>query len=149
MLHEEIDGMIMTARKERSPEKVLVYQAVKNEFLKFRTAKNAGTLDEAAEMGIVRKMIKTRKESAEIFKTAGREDLERKERMEIEILQTLLPKEPEESDYGKVLEDFITTLGDKPFDKTQMGNAIKYLKANLPGADGGIASGVVRKRLEQ
>lgn len=148
MLHEEIDGMIMTARKERSSEKVLVYQAVKNEFLKFRTAKNAGTLDEAAEIGIVRKMIKTRKESADIFKTAGREDLETKERGEIEILQTLLPKEPEENDYIKVLDDFIATL-DKPFDKTQMGNAIKYLKANLPGADGSLASNIVKKKLGQ
>lgn len=149
MLHEEIDKMIMTARKERSPEKVLVYQAVKNEFLKFRTAKNAGTLDEAAEIGIVRKMIKTRKESADVFKTAGREDLESKEREEIEILHTLLPKEPEENDYIRILNDFITTLGDKPFDKAQMGNAIKYLKANLPGADGSVASNIIRKKLEQ
>ena len=75
MLKEKIDKLIGEARLNKEPKKVLVYQAIKNEFLRFTTAKNAKPLDDAAEINILRKMIKERRDAAAMFIEGKRQDL--------------------------------------------------------------------------
>ena len=54
MYNEEINKMIMTSMKSGEKEKAAVYRLLKSEFLKFSTAKDAKTLDDSAEIQIIR-----------------------------------------------------------------------------------------------
>lgn len=147
MFKEKINEMIMTSRKAGEKGKVLVYQAVKNEFLKFKTAKNAGILDENAEIKLIQKMLKERQESAVIYAQNGRKDLAEKESFEVCVLKEMLPAEPNDEDYVAAIDEFVVGLGDKKFDKSQMGACIKFIKNNVLGADGKKCSQFVMARL--
>ena len=57
MYNEEINKMIMTSMKSGEKEKAAVYRLLKSEFLKFNTAKDAKTLDDAAEIQIIREAL--------------------------------------------------------------------------------------------
>ena len=60
MINEQLNKLIMTAMKGGEKARAEVFRAIKSEFLKFQTAKNAKPLDDAAEIGILRKMLKER-----------------------------------------------------------------------------------------
>ena len=94
MYNSEINKMIMTSMKSGEKEKAAVYRLLKSEFLKFTTAKNAKPLDDAAEIQIIRKMVKERQESEKIYLTNNRQDLADNEKAEYSILETLLPQAP-------------------------------------------------------
>lgn len=151
LLQNDIDRMIMMARKNGRKDTLLVYQDIKAEFVKFKTkevpqGEQAPILDEKEELNILNKMIKNRKQSYEIFTASGRTDLADKEAFEIAAIQELLPAAPTEEDYNRVIDEYITTLGDIEFDKSQMGKCIKFVKEKLIGADGKILSQLVQKR---
>ena len=152
MYREKIDEMISACRKEllhnRTEEKnteLLALQALKNEFLKAKTAKNAKPLDDASEISILRKMVTERKESSEIYTKAGRNDIADKESLEASVLEKLLPAAPSEDDINAAIEEFVATVD--VFDKKQMGNCIKFVKAKIPTVDGKQLSQLVMKRL--
>lgn len=89
MIREKIDNLIKQAMFDKDQPRTEVLRAIKNEFLVYQTAKNAKPLDDAAEIAILNKMIKQRKDSAEQYKQAGRVDLESNE---ISFINTFLPK---------------------------------------------------------
>lgn len=142
-LRNKIDSMIMDATKAREREKTEVFKAIKNEFLVFKTAKNAKPLDDAAEISILQKMVKQRKDSAAQFSAGGREDLAIKERFEISVLKELLPKTPTKEDIEEYLRDYY--MDGVP--KAQMGMVIKNVKTALPGADGKMVADIVKQNL--
>ena len=90
MYNEEINKMIMTSMKSGEKEKAAVYRLLKSEFLKFSTAKDAKILDDSAEIQIIRKMVKERKESEKVYADAGRNDLAENEKNEYLILEDFL-----------------------------------------------------------
>lgn len=144
MYKEKIDEMIFNARKEKKSDVVLVYQDVKNEFLKFRTAeKNVGKeLTEDKEIEIIRKMVKARNESGEIYEKAGRAEQAAKEFNEKKILEALLPAGPSEDDIRSTIVKFLD--GRNSITQKEMGQAIKFVKENLKGVDGKVVSDIVK-----
>jgi len=144
MYKEKIDEMIFNARKEKKSDVVLVYQDVKNEFLKFRTAeKNVGKeLTEDKEIEIIRKMVKARNESGEIYEKAGRAEQAAKEFNEKKILEALLPAGPSEDDIRSTIVKFLD--GRDSITQKEMGQAIKFVKENLKGVDGKVVSDIVK-----
>ena len=144
MYKEKIDEMIFNARKEKKSDVVLVYQDVKNEFLKFRTAeKNVGKeLTEDKEIEIIRKMVKARNESGEIYEKAGRAEQAAKEFNEKKILEALLPAGPSEDDIRSTIIKFLD--GRDSITQKEMGQAIKFVKENLKGVDGKVVSDIVK-----
>ena len=144
MYKEKIDEMIFNARKEKKSDVVLVYQDVKNEFLKFRTAeKNVGKeLTEDKEIEIIRKMVKARNESGELYEKAGRAEQAAKEFNEKKILEALLPAGPSEDDIRSTIVKFLD--GRDSITQKEMGQAIKFVKENLKGVDGKVVSDIVK-----
>ena len=143
MYNEEINKMIMTSMKSGEKEKAAVYRLLKSEFLKFNTAKDAKTLDDAAEIQIIRKMVKERKESEKVYADAGRNDLAENERNEYLILEALLPAAPKDEE----IEAFIVASYPDGIEQKQMGNVIKEVKAKWNAADGKTVSELVRKHI--
>lgn len=142
-LRNKIDSMIMESTKAREKEKTEVFKAIKNEFLVFKTAKNAKPLDDAAEISILQKMVKQREDSATQFEAGGRSDLAENERYEISVLKELLPKMPTKADIEEYIHDYYMD----GIPKAQMGMVIKNVKVALPGADGKMVADVVKANL--
>lgn len=143
MLKDNIDKMIMDAVKAKESVKASVYRLIKNEFLKYTTAKNAKPLDEVAEISILQKMVKQREEAVYYCKIANRPDLLEDELSELEVLLTLLPEIPSEEDIIKYLDDYYPN----GIEKKAMGLVIKELKSKFMGVDGKTIADIVKERL--
>ena len=150
MIRENIDNLILTARKERAKDKLLVYQMIKSEFM-YQSTKtdNPVVLDDAEEIKIIKNMVKQKTQAIENYKKLNNSDAVAHEENDIVILNSLLPAAPKQEEYEKVLDDFVASLGDTPLDKKQMGLAIKYIKENLLFADGKLASQIVNSRINK
>jgi uncharacterized protein YqeY len=122
----------MTAMKSGEKDKANVYRLIKNEFLKFSTAKNAGELNEGTEINILQKMVKQREESITNYKAGNRMDLVENEQNEIDIINELLPAVPTEDD----IKNYLATNYPNGVEKKSMGLVIKAIKEALVGADG-------------
>lgn len=145
MINEQLNKLIMTAMKGGEKARAEVFRAIKSEFLKFQTAKNAKPLDDAAEIGILRKMLKEREEDAKLYAEKGRADLAEANEYEASVLADLLPKAASEEDIMTQIEAFIASTGEPTLEKKNMGACVKFVKAALPTADGKTVSTLVMK----
>lgn len=143
MIKENINNMIMAALKDGQKDEAGVYRLVKNEFLKFSTAKNAGELNDSAEVAILQKMIKQRKESIENYNSANRLDLVAIEQSEIDILEKLLPSIATKED----VINYIVDQYPNGIEKSSMGSIIKSIKDKFIGVDGKMVADIVKKSL--
>ena len=135
--------MIMSAIKAGEKDKAGVYKLIKAKLLEFITAKNAGVLNEAAEIKILNKMVKERIDTAAVYTNAGRIDLADNETLEANIIKELLPKEVTKDD----IEKYLNSNYPNGIEKKSMGIVIKEIKEKLIGDDGKLAADIVKTRL--
>lgn len=103
-------------------------------------------IDESEIMSMLQSMIKQRKESVDIYKKAGRQDLAAREEEEIGIIERFLPQQMEESEVDAVIAALIQETGAK--DIKDMGRVMAELKTKYAGKmDMGRASGLVKAKL--
>ena len=140
MYSEKIDKMIMEALKSGEKIKAGAFRMLKSEFLVFKTAKNAKPLDDAAEISIIKKMIKQRQDAAKEYLEAGRLELADNELDEVAVLKVLLPAEITEEQIKEAVKEVANTT--VPI-KKNMGVFMKAVKAKYPTADGKLVSQIV------
>jgi uncharacterized protein YqeY len=104
------------------------------------------TLDDVQVLSVVEKMLKTRKESVEQFKTAGRDDLVAKETAEITLLQAYLPEQLSATELEVMILNAITTTGAASV--KDMGKVMALVKQQAAGrADMSIVSAQIKSKL--
>jgi uncharacterized protein len=104
------------------------------------------TLDDAQILGVLEKMIKTRKESVAQFQSGGRSDLVEKENREIALLQAYLPEQLSEADIDALISDAIAQSGAASV--KDMGKAMALVKQKAQGrADIGAVSAKLKAKL--
>ncbi|HEY8539969.1 MAG TPA: GatB/YqeY domain-containing protein [Steroidobacteraceae bacterium] len=104
------------------------------------------TLDDAQVIAVIEKMIKTRKESIEQFKSGGRDDLVAKETKEVELLQTYLPEQLSEAEVDALIAEAIAQSGASSI--KDMGKAMAIIKQKAQGrADMGAVSAKLKAKL--
>lgn len=140
MYSEKIDKMIMEALKAGEKIKAGAFRMLKSEFLVFKTAKNAKPLDDAAEISIIKKMIKQRQDAAKEYLEAGRLELADDELDEVEVLKVLLPAEITEEQITEAVKEVANTV--EPI-KKNIGVFMKAVKDKYPTADGKMVSQIV------
>ena len=140
MYSEKIDKMIMEALKAGEKIKAGAFRMLKSEFLVFKTAKNAKPLDDAAEISIIKKMIKQRQDAAKEYLEAGRLELADNELDEVAELKVLLPAEITEEQIKEAVKEVANAT--VPI-KKNMGVFMKAVKAKYPTADGKMVSQIV------
>ena len=140
MYSEKIDKMIMEALKAGEKIKAGAFRMLKSEFLVFKTAKNAKPLDDAAEISIIKKMIKQRQDAAKEYLEAGRLELADNELDEVEVLKVLLPAEITEEQITEAVKEVANTV--EPI-KKNIGVFMKAVKDKYPTADGKMVSQIV------
>ena len=104
------------------------------------------TLDDAAVIAIVDKLIKQRKDSIAAFEGAGRQDLADKEKAEMAVLQAYLPARMSEAEITQAVQAIVAEVGAKgPGD---MGKVMGVVKTRLASkADMGQVSAAVKSAL--
>lgn len=141
-MKNELLSMIKKAMLSKNQLELHVLRLIKTEFMNFETAKNATVLDDAAEIKILMKMVKQRKDSILEFQEANRLDLVEKEKAEMEIIKKFLPKEITEEEITSYVDEVLSTLA-----SPNMGSVIGVIKSKFPTADGSLVAKVVKSKL--
>ena len=146
-LFDTINGDIKKAMLARDHARLEALRGIKKEFLEAKTAKGAdGELTDETANKILAKMLKQRRESAEIYRSQNREDLAQSELGEAAVIEEYLPKPLTEEELVAALKEIIARVGATTAKETGkvMGVASKELAGR---ADGKAISAKVRELL--
>ena len=103
-------------------------------------------LDEDEVLAVVQKMIKQGRDSIEQFEKGGRDDLVQKEAATLEILETYLPEQLDESKLAALIDQALTETGAQSI--RAMGKVMGWLKPHVQGrADMGSVSASIKQKL--
>jgi uncharacterized protein YqeY len=94
----------------KNPTLRLVVSAIKDAIISNRTKENKDLSDQDI-MALLKKMVKQRTESREMYKEAGRVELVEIEEKEIKIISSFLPKQLSEEETKKICEETIKSVG--------------------------------------
>ncbi len=145
-LFEKISDDLKAAMLARQKDRLESLRAIKTALLLAKTEAGAHETTPEQEMKILQKMVKQRRESAEIFKSQNRAELCENELKEAAIIEEYLPKQMTEAELIPVLKDIMTRVGaSSPKDMGKvMGTATKELAGK---ADGKMIADNVKKLL--
>ncbi len=137
----------MKAKQELTLSTVRMINAgIKSRDIDARPSGNTTGITDSEILSLMQSMIKQRQESAEMYKTANRQDLYDREMGEIAVIQRFMPQQMSESDVETAINGLITELDVK--DIKDMGKVMAELKTRYAGQmDMTKASGAIRKRL--
>ena len=125
----------------------MVTSAIKNIEINNRISDGSSPVNESQIIQLISKMIKQRKESAEIFSTSGRKDLEKKENEEIKIIQKYMPVQIDDNKINSILDVAIEETGSAQI--RDMGKVMAFLKDNYSGQmDFGKVSVMLKDKLK-
>ena len=145
VLRERVSEDMKAAMKAHETEKLGAIRLLLSA-MKQREVDERITLDDAAVIAIVEKMIKQRRESIVQFENGARKDLADKERFEIGVLQAYLPLQLSEGEVASVVADAVAASGAKT--AADMGKVMALVKPKLAGkADMGKVSALVKAKL--
>lgn len=146
-LFETINGDIKKAMLAREQARLNTLRGIKKEFLEAKTAKGSdGTLSDDAALKILTKMVKQRKESAEIYVSQSRQDLADAELAEAVIIEEYLPKQLSDEELTAALTEIIAQVG--ATSAKDMGKVMGVASKQLSGkAEGRAISAKVKELL--
>lgn len=144
-LTEQLKEDLKKAMKAGDSERVgvlrLITNAVRNAEIEKQSRGKGGVMTEEEIIQVLAREAKKRKEATEIFAKSGREDLAQKEKLELEIIQSYLPKQMDAAEVEKAVANLLKKSGAIDFGSA-MREAMKELKGK---ADAGVVSEVVKK----
>lgn len=135
---EQITEDIKSAMKARETNKLEALRGIKKELLEAKTAKGAAEeLADADVMKILKKMVKQRKDSAQIFTEQGRADLAEPELAQAAVIEAYLPASMSPEQLEAAVAAIIARVGaQSPKDMGKvMGPASKELAGQADGKD--------------
>ena len=146
-LINQIDQDIKQAMLAKQADRLRGLRAIKSALLLARTEKGAAEdLTHEAEIKVLQKLVKQRKESAEIYKTQNREDLYQIEMDEMKVIEPYLPQQMTRFEIEGYLEEVISRIGATSV--SDMGKVMGIANKELAGqADGRTMSEVVKQLL--
>lgn len=148
-LFDTISNDIKAAMLAKDKIRLETLRGAKKEFLEAKTAKGAeGELTDEQAIKILQKMVKQRKDSAEIYKGQNRPELAEKELTEVAVLEEYLPKQMSPEELEKAIREIIAQVGaSSPADMGKvMGVATKALAGKTEGR---LISETVKRLLNQ
>jgi uncharacterized protein YqeY len=143
---DQINSDITGAMKAKEAERLSALRMIKTA-LKLRETELPGAVDDQEAFRVLNTLLKQRREAAEQYRAAGREDLAAKEENEARIIESYLPAAASESDMLVAVEEAIKETGASSM--KDMGAVMKSARARLEGKtlDGKILSDLVKGRL--
>lgn len=145
-IRDKIMNDIKVAMREKNQVRLnalrFLQSAIKNREIDMRP--NPITHDEV--IGVIKKLVKQRKESIDQYKAGGRQDLVDQETLELGILEELLPAQLDSNQVELIVKEVISALNAKT--PKDMGAVIKEVISRTQGnADNKLVSELVKKSL--
>ena len=146
-LELKITTALKEAMKSKNQFALTALRAVKSAILLHKTKKSSdGDLSHEDEMKLLQKLVKQRKDSADIYKGQGRNDLADPELKEAELIQQFLPEALSEDEVKEVVRSIIVEIGAEGM--KDMGKVMGISTKKLMGkADGKMISTIVKEFL--
>ena len=144
-IEAKLNETLKAKDKNTYPTLRLVVSAIKDAEIAGRT-KGQKELSDSDITSILKKMIKQRNESCDVYKKAGRNELLENETKEIEVISFFLPKQLSEEETKKICEDAIKSSGASSM--KDMGKVMGILKSkNADTLDFSKVSSIIKKLL--
>jgi len=147
-LEQQIKKDIMEAMKAHDEARLNATRGIKSEILLAKTSGAEHELTDADVLKIIQKLVKQRKESAELYTQGNRPELAEKELSEMRVMEAYLPKALSEDEVRNILKEVVAEVGatgPKDMGKV-MGAATKRLAGQ---ADGRLISTIVKELLSR
>ncbi len=149
-MENRIQTDIMAAMKAKDEVALTTLRGVKTAIMQYKTSSNFkgdrdSNLSDSEVIKIMQKLAKERKETAEVYKNAGRTELAEKELAEANIIDSYLPKAMTESEVEEMVKTVIAEVGATSM--KEMGLVIKNVNAKANGRTDGKTISTIVKRL--
>lgn len=149
MILDKINEDYKNAVREKDENKKqtlnFLKSAIKYKEIELRSSSKELTDEEV--ISVIQKEIKKRKEAMELYEKGGRMDLYEKEKTELEILESYLPKQLTEDELKSIIKETIESVGAKS--SSDIGKVMKELMPKVKGrADGSIVKKLVEETLK-
>jgi len=146
-LELKITNALKEAMKTKNQESLSALRAVKSAILLHKTKKSSvGELSEKDEIKILQRLVKQRKDSADIYSTQGRNDLAEPELKEADFIKQFLPKPLSKEEVKEIVKSIIDETGAEGM--KDMGKVMGLSTEKLMGkSDGKMISTIVREFL--
>ncbi len=146
ILTKQVALDLMAAMKAQDKVKLDALRALKTAFIVAKTETGASEIEDDAELKIVQKLIKQRRDSATEYSANNRQDLAEKENAEADVLSVYLPKQISAEELEKAIKEIIAAVGATSM--KDMGKVMGIASKKLAGtADGKAISEMVKKIL--
>ena len=145
LINEDIKATMIA----RDAKKLEALRAIKAALLIEKTKEGGtGEIPETIELQLLQKLVKQRKESAEIYKGAGRQDLADKELYDAAIIEKYLPQQLPEEKVREIIQRIISETGSASM--KEMGKIMGIANKELAGkADNKLISSIVKEFLSK
>ena len=111
-LFEQINADIITAMKAKEKEKLAALRAIKAQLLLIKTSGSGNDeISEEASIQLLQRMVKQRKDAAEIYKAQDRDDLYLTEMLEVSFIQPYLPEQMSDEELSNAVKAIIEKAG--------------------------------------
>ncbi|MDO4216861.1 MAG: GatB/YqeY domain-containing protein [Bacteroidales bacterium] len=151
-LENQINADIKQAMLAKKKEELEALRAIKSAVLLLKTSPevnaNNGEISDAMELSLLQKLVKQRREAADIYVQQGRQDLADVEMGQAEVISRYLPKQMDRGEVEALLREIIAEVGaTSPKD---MGKVMGIATKRLAGkADNKMVSEIVKALLMQ
>lgn len=144
---DQVNRDMTEAMKAREAERLSALRMVKTA-LKLRETELPGAVDDTEAARVLNTLLKQRRDAADQYRAAGREDLAVKEENEARIIQSYLPASASEEEIVAAVEAAIAETGAASM--KEMGAVMKAVRSRLEGktVDGKTLSDLVKSRLQ-
>ena len=149
MLYDQISEDIKKAMLAKDRVALDALRGIKKEFLEAKTAKGGdGELHDDQALKIMQKLVKQRKESAEMYSAAGRQELADEELAQMAVIERYLPKQLSPEELKARLDAIIAEVG--AAGPQDMGKVMGVASKSLAGlAEGRAISQMVKELLSK
>ena len=147
-ISNELTNSLKSGEKDRIHTLRLILAAIKDKEIASRSSGQDSIITDESIIQILKKMVKQRNDSIEMFDKAGRDELVTKEKNEISIINEFLPEQLSAEETLKLCENAIQANNAESI--KEIGKVIKYLKENSPSSlDMALASKILREKLQK
>lgn len=143
---EEIKQDMYAAMKSKDKVKATILRSLLSNLKKIEIEKKE-PIAEPEYLSIVKKMVKQLKESIEVYSQAGRIELAEKEKSELNIMESYLPKQFSEEEISELIKNIISEISAKNISDIGKVMAI-VMKKGGGKVDGGIANRIAKELLQ-
>ena len=147
-ISNELTNSLKSGEKDRIHTLRLILAAIKDKEIASRSSGQDAIISDDNIIQILKKMVKQRNDSIEMFDKAGRDELVTKEKNEISIINEFLPEQLSAEETSNLCENAIQANNAESI--KEIGKVIKYLKENSPSSlDMALASKILREKLQK